>query len=121
MKEIDYRAWDRVAKKMHDWKEVQTWADWWLRGDLILMQYSGERDFNGRKIYAGDKLRGHDENDNYDNSTKLWLYKGFETEVKVKDGAFVVDACGGDYDETAIGWAKDAGFSYEIVGNIYKE
>jgi uncharacterized phage protein (TIGR01671 family) len=86
-------------------------------------QYTGEDDINGINIYKGDILRGHEAGSGYDedgnDDDDFTNDEGFITEVKFEDGAFVVDACTGDFDRTAIGWAKESGFSYNRIGNIY--
>jgi uncharacterized phage protein (TIGR01671 family) len=62
MREVKFRAWNKKAQDMGDWKVLQdfpvhlSWLHWGFKGDenIILMQYTGLKDKNGREIYEGD-------------------------------------------------------------------
>jgi len=66
MREIKFRAWNLADKKWDKVSEVFGMNDYFRdlgngvfrfnRGDVILMQYTGLKDKNGKEIYEGDIL-----------------------------------------------------------------
>jgi uncharacterized phage protein (TIGR01671 family) len=73
-------------------------------------QFTGFLDENGEKIFEGDIL----------NCTDVYNDEPFKTTVRFKDGGFLVDCYGCDYDITCIGFLDDE-IKLEIVGNIHEE
>lgn len=120
MREIKFRAWDSIRKKMLEWQksdetdpDEDEWygATWNLLYILterhkkvgrVLMQYTGLKDKNGREIYEGD----------------IWRSKDDETySVEYKDSGFypfTVPALGG-YE-----WDTEIASEGEVIGNIYE-
>lgn len=111
MKEIKFRAWDRLENRMvylnnfgqipYNWKEV--WN---------LMQFTGLLDKNGKEIYEGDILAVTDPNGE----------PGLPFAVKWNSGActYPFEEDFENFDITSIGWAEQMDYEFEVIGNIYE-
>jgi len=116
MREIKFRAWDEVRKKMYFPERLFCKKDgtvWHVDlGDTSriigqqgfeLMQYTGLKDKNGTEIYEGDVIR--------DNDGFLWV-------VYFEDGMYC--AKGGEY-ETVEYLIEFCPEWCEVVGNIFQD
>ena len=119
MREIKFRAWvkDYEANKyrMIDWfldffsdmSPVTNYGGEFPdkdNSDIILMQYTGLKDKNGKEIYEGDFIG--------------WPGTGLHYEIEFEDGAFKIAHSGTVYEW--ICFYKRRGEEVEIVGNIYE-
>ena len=113
-REIEFRVWDEDLKKMrylqdnHDfiwfnedgsgyYENMQTGSGDWFSD---LMQYTGLKDKNGKKIFEGDILR------DYGNEIEDWV-------VSYEYGKFV-----GTYDNVCEDLYELS--DLEVIGNIYE-
>jgi hypothetical protein len=116
-REIKFRAWDKKKKEMiyydndsHDELvfnlnsgEFLLWSDGgsYETKDLVLLQFTGLKDKNGKEIYEGDIIA-------YDG-------KGREI-VEFENGCFWVNLGG----ELPVPLFAQMGIEFEVIGNIYE-
>jgi len=124
-REIKFRAWDTLKKEMYEVMSVDFEVDAWFNeneghhhsenGRVIIMQYTGLKDKNGKEIYEGDVLR-----------------LGGIGNVAIKYGCFVIGNDDWGVEHKTMGFAGewiDEPDSYtmlteedkfEVIGNIYE-
>ena len=122
MREIKFRAWDNVNKRMGYFAPGFGWNDeyylWYLQlesgedisdvpfGDNIhLMQFTGLKDKNGKEIYFGDRVS----------------FKGRSTTVGEVDKVIEIKDWYDVVGEYGLENAVEGGLSLEIVNNIYED
>ena len=122
MREIKFRAWDKSNEEMlevenlsfndmTDKVEIRTriYSDYFNDEEMILMQYTGLKDKNGKEIYEGDIV------------TAI-INIDFEEDLNIRgsviydDGETCYKAITKENDEYTLGWLD----YLEVIGNIYE-
>jgi len=114
MREIKFRAWDKefkmVSKPMEVFKNGQSFFFFQGIGtrcpnyeSLIIVQFTGLKDKNGKEIYEGDKI--------LDSNNVVWI-------VSFGAGSFVATMMGGSDCDSLYSVIDKA---VEVIGNIYQE
>ncbi len=117
MREIKFRAWNPQSKEMHlpnEYNLLYRWfipskecTEYWESASafkpvpIILMQYTGLKDKNGKEIFEGDIV----ENMNGDNRQILYTHNSFEMRL-----------LNGNREKSGTIWWH----SVEIIGNIHE-
>lgn len=125
MREIKFRAWDKNEEEMIEaeylagpysslilssegvlYSEHGPGDETWHESEsdnYILMQYTGLKDKNGKKIYEGDILD----------------FNGYPSEIRFEDGGYIFDNnIPGQYGIEP--FDSIAAKTYTVIGNIYK-
>jgi uncharacterized phage protein (TIGR01671 family) len=115
MRQIKFRAWGVDAEVMHDWNTVQKIDKWWNHEALILMQFTGLLDKNGKEIWEGDIVKMYV----FDASpvpleikTSVLFHEGVFTVIKVNEEPISL--------RDAVITSNKTKKGLEIIGNIYE-
>ena len=100
MREIKFRVWDSISKKIHQWVNINGIGLWdFIRLDhYTLMQYTGLNDVNGKEIYEGDVVK--------------WDGDVMAVEWEQVTASFIM------VDD--MGYKFDSEDRIEVIGNIYE-
>jgi hypothetical protein len=110
MREIKFRAFSLETKEMIPWEEA-IFPEWLEDPDLVMMQFTGLKDKNGKEIYEGDIIT---------NETEIVV-----SEYGVLDytGEFQKTKCSVTYNShfCMFNLTEDVHHGkFEVIGNIYK-
>ena len=111
MREIKFRAWDKLNKEMFNvesinfqerrvYKDVVSYRNF---NDIELMQYTGLKDKNNKEIYEGDIVIYH-------SKMHKIIFNAEEARFVLRDDEF----------ELEISFTNNNNKRMEIVGNIYE-
>lgn len=109
---IKFRAWNITEKRFLTQKELDILTLWFINqpNNLILMQYTGLKDKNGKEIYEGDIIGSTGHTDGIDNS--VIEYGEFNNNLGFYRKCIKHEDI---YNDWGMSW------HYEVIGNIYEE
>ena len=139
MNSIKFRIWDKAKKHFCDYENTRNdprgYDEWY--GDLtqtfketlnsiqeddnlIIQQFTGLKDNNGKEIYDGDIVRGQEST--FDKNANGWIDGEFENSHIWYDchSATLVASQNHPYSETSFVFTSYSLFNIEVIGNIYE-
>jgi len=116
MREIKFRAWDNEFKKMKQ-IDIQEGFD----SELLLMQFTGLKDKNGKEIYEGDILKLGDEDKEPKTTFSEVYWCEYQSKFMHKRRFLTGGGSAGELNtwNNYLDGIKDLDFC-EVIGNIYE-
>lgn len=123
MRDIKFRVWDKEHKEMINWEQYRSElvSDDFVnhgKGSLVVMQYTGLKDFYDKEIYEGDIYK----QTRYGKDNVIWevIFDKSETSFKLK--AKIEKKCGEEkYQDTIWNSVRAViGNQMNKIGNIYE-
>lgn len=125
LRDIKFRAWDKVCKHWIKWTEIKELVLWELMEDdrYDVVEYSGLKDTRGMEIYEGDILRVYEyfqynHHENYEREIE------YISVVEFIESGFLVTEPNDTQVPLACFYYPDLSsslFELEIVGHIFNE
>ena len=115
VREYKFRAWDNYHQEMINWDQYkdELVSDDFInhgQGPLVVMQYTGIKDDNGKEIYEGDIVEGG----HFSPLSKEFYSKLYE--VTFKEGNYMAKLIGySPYGDTFLRFIEGV-----VIGNIYE-
>lgn len=114
MRQIKFRAWNEHMNFMEEPRDLFEIPSSWDSDFMILMQYTGVKDKNGKEIYEGDIIKANDKHN-------IWNIDGdYSFGIVVFNNAeWQLTEDRGGYNNCAMNlftMKKD----FKIIGNIYE-
>ena len=112
MKDIEYRGWDKKCKNMFEWKYLlkQTSIERLFdQKHYILLQFTGLKDYKGRKMFEGDIIENKMGYEGYHGRGEVVFWLGRFC-VKTKSGSWPKFVSQHDLKEQR----------WEVIGNVYE-
>ena len=107
MREIKFRVWDKLLKRMFSWEWVHDnfFSRIFDYPNMIPMQFTGLKDKNGKEVYESDIVIGI--------YNKIGIIQYYALTPRSGFGIQY-------WDKDSLRWSDEIGLEFEVIGNIYE-